>query len=197
MFLTTTTFASINETTFKGGKILFVGTYHSEPCSQEVNHKRVRDINGTKKQVEIDALAKRLASSKPTVKAIELIPEYETPFNKDYSNYLKGNYMLSEKGRNQISLRLLAKLGHKKLCVVDTITSLSLKDLDEASVAGKKALLLEYVSEEKAQRQLTNMQNIENLGGETFTDIFKFLTDLFKYLNSDWYRREQSPFESI
>lgn len=178
---------STYEADYSGVKVMVIGTHHFVPSGQDVYNISVNDIHTAKRQAEILALVQRMETFKPTKIAVELTLEHEAAFNKDYADYIDGKYTLSGNEREQLGMRLAARLGHKKLYAVDAITSWSMEALDEASVAGNEESLLQYVLQTKVPKLLKDVQDLENSDAATVTDILK-------YLNSDWYKRKHSVY---
>ncbi|GJL96394.1 MAG: hypothetical protein DHS20C06_02110 [Hyphobacterium sp.] len=99
--------------------VMILGTFHFTGGNADYINSAVDDYLSSQRQVEIVALVDQLAEFNPTKIVVELTPDGEARFNASYQRYLAGDYELSVNERQQIGMRLAARLGHERLYAAD------------------------------------------------------------------------------
>ena len=108
--------------------VLLIGSYHmSNPGLDQFNLKS-DDVRVPKRQKELEALSKRLASFKPTKVAVEA-PFGDEPTVAAYKEYVAGKREMRRSEEEQIGFRLAKKMGHDAIYPIDVRMSLSDKEL--------------------------------------------------------------------
>ncbi len=100
-------------------KVMILGTFHFEGSTEDAISVTMGDLTSPARQAEIKEVVERLAKFAPTTIMVELTPEEESDFNATYQAYRKGEHQLTANERQQIAMRLAAKLGHAKIHAVD------------------------------------------------------------------------------
>ena len=99
--------------------LLIVGTPHFGNPARDVANVRVPDVLSPERQREIEALVERLAAFRPTRVAIEWPAEEQARLDQRYADYRAGRFALTANERDQIGLRLAARLGLPRVDAVD------------------------------------------------------------------------------
>ncbi len=99
-------------------QILVLGTYHMSNPGDDMYNMQPDDVLSPKRQREIAQLIEVLKRFHPTKIAIEADIGSQR-VEKEYSNYLAGNYALSRNEIDQIGYRLAKELGHHAIYPVD------------------------------------------------------------------------------
>lgn len=107
-----------NKTSIAKTSISLLGTYHFDNPNQDQFNIKSDNVLSTKRQKEIEQLAKMLAKYRPTHIALEFNVADSAPDVK-YQQYLKGGYTLDASEREQIGFRLAKMLGHQHIYSVD------------------------------------------------------------------------------
>lgn len=100
-------------------EIMVLGTHHFTGGGYDYVNPEVDDYLSARRQREIIDVVDRLATFKPTKIALEVLPDNEDAFNNAYAQYRAGERDLGVGERQQIGMRLAAKLSHSKLYAVD------------------------------------------------------------------------------
>ncbi|WP_421791976.1 DUF5694 domain-containing protein [Hyphobacterium sp.] len=114
-------------------QIMVLGTFHFTGGGADYINPEVDDYLAATRQAEIEALVDALAQFNPTKIVVELLPEAEEGFNADYQRYLAGDHQLTVNERQQIGMRLAARLGHDRLFAADYRSGM---DFDAMMAAG-------------------------------------------------------------
>lgn len=117
---------------YDGKKIplLMLGSYHmSNPGADQFNLES-DDVLAPKRQVEIEALVKKLAAFKPTKVAVEA-PYGDSATVARYKDYLAGKRELRRSEEEQIGFRLAKMLGHETIYPIDVRMDLSQPGLEQ------------------------------------------------------------------
>ncbi|WP_323761463.1 DUF5694 domain-containing protein [Maricaulis sp.] len=101
------------------GQVMVLGSFHFTGGGQDMINPEVDDFLAPHRQAEIADVLDRLESFAPTRIAVELLPAHEARFNERYSQYRAGEIELGVNERQQIGMRLAARLGHDRLYAVD------------------------------------------------------------------------------
>jgi hypothetical protein len=100
-------------------KMLILGTPHFDNPGQDIVNQKVEDVLAPERQREIEAVVERLAAFRPTHVAIEWKASAQEGLDQRYADYRAGRYQLSRDERDQIGLRLAARLGLERVHAVD------------------------------------------------------------------------------
>jgi hypothetical protein len=100
-------------------QLLILGSPHLANNNRDVVNTKIGDVTTPERQREIVALVDALARFRPTHVAIEWKTKDQTGLDKRYADYRAGRYTLSANERDQIGLRLAAKLGLPRVDAVD------------------------------------------------------------------------------
>lgn len=99
--------------------LLIVGAPHFGNPGRDVVNVRVPDILSPERQREIEAVVEQLAAFQPTRVAVEWPAEDQGELDQRYADYRAGRRTLSANERDQIGLRLAARLGLPRVDAVD------------------------------------------------------------------------------
>lgn len=111
-------FASLGGKT-AGAQVLVVGTYHmSNPRLDPVN-VTADDVLAPKRQREIEQLAAKLATFRPTKVAVEIPYGRDSVSNSLYRQYLAGTYALDRTEMQQLGFRVAKAAGLPRVHGVD------------------------------------------------------------------------------
>lgn len=99
--------------------LLIVGTPHFDNPGRDVVNVRVPDVMVPGRQREIEAIVDRLAAFRPTRVAIEWPADEQARLDQRYADYRAGRFALTMNERDQIGLRLAARLGLPRVDAVD------------------------------------------------------------------------------
>jgi hypothetical protein len=119
--------------------LLIVGTPHFGNPGRDMVNSRVADVMTPERQKEIEAIVESLAAFKPTHVAVEWPVGAQAKFDQRYADYRAGRYQLSANERDQIALRLAARLGLDKVHAVDWLKAPPGNDVDYDFPAWAKA----------------------------------------------------------
>ncbi|HSR51347.1 MAG TPA: DUF5694 domain-containing protein [Acidobacteriota bacterium] len=101
-------------------RILLLGTFHfADAGLDDYKPQHSVDILSPRRQAEIEELIARLADFRPTKVALEWRPDRQEKVNRDYQDYLDGDFELSANEVHQIGFRLARKMDHSKVYLVD------------------------------------------------------------------------------
>ncbi len=100
-------------------EIMVLGTHHFTGGGFDHVNPEVDNYLSPKRQSEIIDVVDRLAAFEPTKIALEVHPDEEDAFNEIYAAYRDGRHELGVSERQQIGMRLAARLGHAKIYAVD------------------------------------------------------------------------------
>lgn len=100
-------------------EILILGSPHLANNNRDIANIPIEDVTTPERQREIEALVAALARFKPTRIAIEWPASDQAGLDKRYAAYRAGTLDLTANERDQIALRLAAKLGLDHVDAVD------------------------------------------------------------------------------
>lgn len=100
-------------------ELLIVGAPHFDNPGRDIVNMRVVDVTTPERQREIDAIVERLAAFRPTRVAVEWLSGRQDRLDARYADYRAGRYQLTADERDQIGLRLAARLGLERVHAVD------------------------------------------------------------------------------
>lgn len=115
-------------------RVMVLGTFHFTGGGQDYVNSEVDDYLAPARQAEIEAVVEQLAEFNPTRIVVELDPEAEERFNAQYDAYRRGEHILTVNERQQIGMRLAARLGHDRLYAADYSSDM---DFDAMMAAGQ------------------------------------------------------------
>lgn len=99
--------------------LLVLGTTHFSNPGRDVVNTRVPDVLSPARQAEIEAVVARLAAFRPTHVAVEWPASEQARLDQRYADYRAGRFQLTANERDQIGLRLAARLGLPRVDAVD------------------------------------------------------------------------------
>lgn len=100
-------------------QVMVLGTPHFDNPGLDYSNPRMDDMLSPRRQAEIEAVVEALAAWAPTRIAIEAPPAQDSFWNARYAEYRAGRHTLTRDEREQIGLRLAARLGHARVYGVD------------------------------------------------------------------------------
>jgi hypothetical protein len=99
--------------------LLILGVPHFPNPGRDTVNVRVADVTTPERQREIAAVVDRLAAFRPTRVAVEWPADAQAELDRRYADYRTGRRVLSANERDQIGLRLAARLGLSCVDAVD------------------------------------------------------------------------------
>jgi len=99
--------------------LLILGTPHFSNPGRDTVNVRVPDVMTPERQREIEAIVDRLAAFRPTRVAVEWPADEQARLDQRYADYRAGRRALNADERDQIGLRLAARLGLPRVDAVD------------------------------------------------------------------------------
>lgn len=126
---------------FSGNRpaLLVVGSGHFDNPSRDIANVRVEDVLTAERQREIEAVIDRLARFRPNHVAVEWNAADQAKLDKRYADFRAGRYALTADERDQLGLRLAAKLNLPRVDAVDFMGEPPVKDADYDFPAWLKA----------------------------------------------------------
>lgn len=101
-------------------QVMILGTFHFTGGGNDVvNEEDIDDFLKSERQAEIKAVLDKIEAFAPDKIMLELDLKHEDNFNQDYRAYLKGEYELRVNEREQLGMRLAARLDHERLYAID------------------------------------------------------------------------------
>ncbi|WP_421858370.1 DUF5694 domain-containing protein [Oceanicaulis sp.] len=126
-------------------EVMVLGSYHFTGGGQDLHNAQVDDHLAPERQAEIAEVLDALADFEPTKVMVELTPEHEDAFNAAYQAYLAGEHSLTVNERQQLGMRLAARLGHERLYAIDQASDMDFEGMmGAAQDAGQDRLLGEF-----------------------------------------------------
>ena len=114
---TSTTFAQTPPRPEPVAEVLILGTYHFANPGQDQYNARADDVLAPRRQQEILDVVDRLAAFRPTIVAVEAMPD--SAVNERYSAWRAGEVELTANERQQLGFRLAARFDIPDLALVD------------------------------------------------------------------------------
>lgn len=99
--------------------LLILGTPHFGNPGRDTVNVRVPDVMSAERQREVETVVERLAAFRPTRVAVEWPAEEQARLDQRYADYRAGRFQLTSNERDQIGLRLAARLGLPRVDAVD------------------------------------------------------------------------------
>ncbi len=100
--------------------LLIVGTPHFANPGNDTLKSQVPSVLTPERQAEIERIVDRLAAFRPTHVAVEWPSEKQAELNARYADYRAGRHELAANERDQIGLRLAARLSLPRVDAVDS-----------------------------------------------------------------------------
>ncbi|WP_291844385.1 DUF5694 domain-containing protein [Maricaulis sp.] len=127
------------------GQVLVLGSFHFTGGGSDLINPQVDDFLSAHRQAEIADVLDRLEAFAPTRIAVELLPAHEGGFNARYQAFRDGTFDLGVNERQQIGMRLAARLGHDRLYAVDSPGGMDFDAMmGAATQAGQVALMASW-----------------------------------------------------
>ena len=160
-------------------QLLILGTAHLNNPGRDMNNMQVDDVTQPARQREIATLVDALARFKPTRVTIECNPKKQADWDKRYAEYRAGQYTLTRDERDQIGIRLAAKMNLPRVDCVDYQGESTGQDESENFPA--------YAA---AHGQQPVLDAIMAMGKADVTEETAFLKT---HTLIEWYRRANQP----
>lgn len=128
-------------------RVLVLGSFHFTGGGEDLINAEVDDFLSDRRQAEIAAVLDRLEAFAPTRILVELTPDAEATFNARYAAWRAGEATLGVNERDQLGMRLAARLGHDRLYAVDYQNGMDFaRMLSAAEAAGQTDLLADFAA---------------------------------------------------
>jgi hypothetical protein len=98
---------------------LLIGTGHWSNPGLDIKSVAFDDMLAPGRQRQISDVVQHLAEFGPTKVALEITPESETSWNRDYSAFRQGRYELTANERHQLGFRIASTVGLEKINGID------------------------------------------------------------------------------
>ena len=102
-----------------GAQVLVIGTYHMSNPGLDAVTVKADDVLAPKRQAEIESLAARLASFRPTKVAVEIPYGRDSVSNSLYQRYVTGTHALDRTEMQQLGFRVARNAGLPRIYGVD------------------------------------------------------------------------------
>jgi Family of unknown function (DUF5694) len=99
--------------------LLIVGAPHFDNPGRDVINSKVDDVLSPEQQASLAKVVDALAAFRPDYVAVEWTRSNQDKLNARYRDYREGRYTLSRDERDQLGLRLAAKLNLPQVTAVD------------------------------------------------------------------------------
>lgn len=110
---------NVNQDAEEKPKLVVLGTYHMATTTSNVINIDADDVTTPERQKEMLELMEKLKKFKPTKIALECDYGVNEKVQKQYDDYLAGDFELTRNEVHQIGFRLGKELGHKKVYCID------------------------------------------------------------------------------
>ncbi|HEX3950994.1 MAG TPA: DUF5694 domain-containing protein [Steroidobacteraceae bacterium] len=149
--------------------LMVVGVAHFDNPARDVVNTKVDNVLALKRQQEIVALVNQLAKFRPSHVAVEWPATKQEKIDARYAAYRAGTYELSSDERDQLGLRLAAKLRLPRVDAVDWLGEPPGKDEDydyqSYAIASDDKARLAALSDPKKGEQESAMLGRMTMGG--------------------------------
>ena len=102
-----------------GAQVLVIGSYHMSNPGLDAVNITADDVLAPKRQEEIEALASKIASFRPTKVAVEISFGRDSMSNSLYRRYVAGSYALDHTEMQQLGFRVARRAGLARIYGVD------------------------------------------------------------------------------
>lgn len=159
--------------------VLILGTAHLSNPHHDVFNIDVDDVLLPKRQRELEDLVERVARFEPTVVALECAPAQQADFDKTYAEYRAGRHALISNEREQVGMRLAAKLNLPGVLCVDY----------QAGAPGPNAAY-DFPDYASTHHEMETLNEMAAAGSAMVKEQTTFLQS---HPLIEWYRRENQP----
>ena len=142
-------------------QIMIVGTYHMANPGQDFVNVVADDVLAPKRQTEIARLVELLAAFRPTVVALEYVPQRDSAMNARYRDFRAGSYTLTRGETEQVGFRLAGALGLARVNGIDFREDLDINSVMTFAMASEFRPFGVAVQEE-LQRMMTSVNRLLN-----------------------------------
>lgn len=126
-------------------EVMVLGTFHFTGGGSDYINPEVDDFLAPRRQAEIAEVLDRLEAFAPDRIVVELEPEHEAAFNARYQAWRAGEAELRVNERDQLGMKLAARLGHERLHAVDYQNGMDFDAMmGAAQAAGQDELLAQF-----------------------------------------------------
>lgn len=132
-------------------QVMVLGAYHFTGGGSDEIQIAVDDHLAPHRQAQIETVIDHLAVFAPTKIIVEMRNEYDDEFNALYASYRAGEHELTVNERQQIGMRLAARLGHERLYSIDYENDMDFEAMTAAATAADQSYLLDHL--EAVRRQ--------------------------------------------
>lgn len=140
-------------------EVMLLGTFHFTGGGNDLVNPKVDDFLAPSRQAEIEIVLDKLEAYAPDKIMLELELRFEDEFNQEYNRYLDGIHALGVNERQQLGMRLAARLGHERLYAIDFDNFLDYRGaLAAAKKLGQNHLLQAMEAETEATKALLEKQ---------------------------------------
>ncbi|MHA7966725.1 DUF5694 domain-containing protein [Paenibacillus sp. CAU 1782] len=99
-------------------KVLILGTFHMKP-TPDLYKAEIDNLLSFKRQQEIVDLVEMIKKYRPTKIAVEVVTKQNEEINKQFTDYVNGDFVLEANEVHQVGFRIAADLSHKEIYPVD------------------------------------------------------------------------------
>lgn len=126
-------------------EVMVLGTFHFTGGGRDYVNQEVDDFLSASRQAEIDAVLDRLEAFAPDRIIVEIEPGHQAWINDRYHAWQAGEAELQVNERDQLGLKLAARLGHPMVYGVDYQNGMDFDAMmGAAQAAGQEALIGEF-----------------------------------------------------
>lgn len=155
-------------------KIAILGTFHFGSTG-DVAAVKVKNIKGEIRQGEIKELLEHLKDYKPTKVLVEVVTDKKQKLNRNYSQYIAGEFDLPKSEVYQLGFRMASMMNHESVYAIDYMLQQPFGEVEEfAKKHGMGNRFKNFVENvrKKAKRKSEYIANHK-------------LIDYYKQLNAD------------
>ena len=155
-------------------KIALLGTMHFTPSSQDKYSNDELKLTA-QKQSELEAVIAKLAAFNPDQICVEVPVERQANIDKQYQEYLKGNYTLELNEIDLIGFQTAKRIKSKGVTCINYLGSFKTKPVQEAAEKYKQEVVLqemnayaqEFIQEmNDKEKQLTMIEDLIYLNNQ-------------------------------
>lgn len=155
--------------TKKKTQVLVLGVYHFDNPNLDYLKTQVDDHLSVKRQQQIAEVVELLARYEPTKIALEAVDE--SGLQSRYEAHLKGERALAADERDQLGLRLAAKLGHRRVYAVDSKLGMDVASVVAAARASGDRAFLDLFQEVMGEVEAFKRRMAERTVREILIDL--------------------------
>jgi hypothetical protein len=136
-------------------EVMVLGVFHFTGGGQDYVNPDVDDYLAPARQAEIEGLLDRLEAFAPDRIVVELEPEHQAWIDERYDAWRSGEAELNVNEREQIGLKLAARLGHPRVYAVDYMNGMDFDVMMAAAqAAGQDELIASFQESMSEVQQL-------------------------------------------